>query len=230
MLSPLDAFDDTKNTLASHLVDRLREQILSGHLAPGAKINVESIRRNLGVSLSPLREALARLIALGLVELHDNKGYSVAPISLANLSEITQLRVEFESLALGFAIKTGGLNWESDVIRAVYKVNKTTRVENDVETLDAWERAHRQFHLTLIAGCGMPMLLNFCDLLHNLNDRYRRIFLVERGIDRNIVAEHSEIAQAAVARDQPVACEKLREHILRTGNNLKEILSTQIPA
>ena len=230
MLSPLDAFDETKNTLASHLVDRLREQILSGLLAPGAKINVESIRRILGVSLSPLREALARLIALGLVELHDNKGYSVAPISLANLSEITQLRVEFESLALGFAVKSGDLHWESAVMRAVYKVNKTTRVENDVETLDAWERAHRQFHLTLIAGCGMPMLLNFCDVLHNLNDRYRRLFLVERGIDRNIVAEHSEIAQAAVARDQPVACAKLREHILRTGNNLREILSTQIPA
>ncbi len=115
-------------------------------------------------------------------------------------------------------------------MRAVYKVNKTTRVENDVETLDAWERAHRQFHLTLVAGCGMPMLLNFCDDLHNLNDRYRRLFLVERGIDRNIMAEHGEIAQAVVARDQPAACEKLREDILRTGNNLREILSTQIPA
>ncbi len=195
MLSPLDdTFDDAKNTLASHLVDRLREEILSGNLAPGSKINVESIRRNFGVSLSPLREALARLIAVGLVELHDNKGYSVAPTSLSNLGEITRLR------------------------------------QDDAKSLDAWERAHRQFHLTLIAGSNMPMLLNFCDVLHNLNDRYRRIFLVKRGGDRNVEAEHSEIAQAAVARDSAFACEKLREHIQRTGTNLKLILSNQIPA
>jgi len=76
MLSPLDdGFDDAKNTLASHLVDRLREEILAGNLAPGSKINVENIRRNFGVSLSPLREAFSRLIAVGFVELHDNKGY-----------------------------------------------------------------------------------------------------------------------------------------------------------
>jgi DNA-binding GntR family transcriptional regulator len=83
----------------------------------------------------------------GLVELHDNKGYSVAPISLANLTEITQLRVDFESLALGYAIDHGDLNWESNVMRAVYKVNKSTPLANDVESFDAWERAHREFHL-----------------------------------------------------------------------------------
>jgi DNA-binding GntR family transcriptional regulator len=82
----------------------------------------------------------------------------------------------------------------------------------------------------LISGCNMPMLLNFCDMLHNLNDRYRRIFLVARGIDRDIVAEHSEIAQAAVARDRASACKALAEHILRTGTNLNKILSDQIPA
>jgi len=231
MLSPLDdGFDDAKNTLASHLVDRLREEILSGNLAPGSKINVENIRRNFGVSLSPLREAFARLIAVGLVELHDNKGYSVAPISLSNLIEITQLRVDFESLALSNAVARGDINWESDVMRALYKLNRTVRDQSDVKSLDAWERAHRQFHLTLIAGSNMPMLVNFCDILHNLNDRYRRIFLVKRGGDRNVANEHSEIAQAAVARDSVVACEKLREHIQRTGINLKQILSSQIPA
>jgi len=141
MLSPLDdTFDDAKNTLASHLVDRLREEILSGNLAPGSKINVESIRRNFGVSLSPLREALARLIAVGLVELHDNKGYSVAPTSLSNLGEITRLRVDFESLALGYAIASGDINWESDVMRSLYKLNRTVRDPDDAKSLDAWER------------------------------------------------------------------------------------------
>ncbi len=231
MLSTMGApLEDKKNTLASHLVDKLREEILAGNLKPGTKLNVESIRKNFDVSLSPLREALARLIAVGLVELHDNKGYSIAPISLTNLSEITQLRIDLENLALRYAIATGEIEWESDVMRALYKLNRTIRDPKDVKSLDAWERAHRDFHLTLIQGCKMPMLINFCDILHNLNDRYRRIFLIERGGDRNVAAEHNDIALAAVARDSDVACDRLREHIHRTGNNLKSILSGQIPA
>ena len=114
----LSGMADAKNTKASQLVDRLREAILSGELKPGSKINLDTTRKALDVSLSPLREALARLIAVGLVELHDNRGYSVAPVSLKNLAEITRLRVETESLALSIAIKNGDSAWESAVIRA----------------------------------------------------------------------------------------------------------------
>jgi DNA-binding GntR family transcriptional regulator len=225
----LPGSDETKNTLSSQLVDRLREEILSGRWAPGSKLNVEKTRRILGVSLSPLREALARLIAAGLVELHDNKGYSVSRTSLANLQEITELRMEFEITALRNAIERGDLNWESDVMRALYKLNRIVRDRTDASSLEAWEKAHRQFHVSLIVGCNMPMLLNFCEVLHNLNDRYRRIFLVASGGDRNVAAEHAEIAEAAVARDSASACDKLREHIRRTGTNLKHSLADKIP-
>lgn len=222
--------DESKNTLSSQLVDRLREEILAGRWTPGSKLNVEKIRRHFGVSLSPLREALARLIAAGLVELHDNKGYSVSRTSLANLEEITQLRMEFEITALRYAIERGDLNWESDVMRALYKLNRIVRDRNDAGSLEAWEKAHRQFHEALIVGCNMPMLLGFCEVLHNLNDRYRRIFLVASGGDRNVVAEHVEIAEAAVARDAALAGERLREHIRRTGSNLKRSLADKLPA
>src|SRR4051794_29824701 len=66
------------STKASLLTSRIREAILSGELRPGTKINLAHLRDALGVSLSPLREALARLIAVGLVEFHDNRGYRVA--------------------------------------------------------------------------------------------------------------------------------------------------------
>ncbi len=220
--------NDHKNTKASRLVDRLRESILSGELPPGSKINLENARREFDVSLSPLREALARLIAGGLVELHDNRGYTVTPVSLSNLAEITRLRVEFENLALAAAIATGDVNWESEVMRALHRLNRAIRDPADPKTLEAWEHAHRDFHLSLIAGCGMPLLINFCLVLHNLNDRYRRVFLVAQGGDRNVAAEHSEIAQGSVARDTAYACEKLREHIQRTGNNLHARLSDQL--
>ncbi|SEE69333.1 DNA-binding transcriptional regulator, GntR family [Rhizobiales bacterium GAS191] len=216
------------NTKATRLVDRLREAILAGELKPGTKINLENVRREFDVSLSPLREALARLIAVGLVELYDNRGYTVAPVSLSNLAEITRLRVEFESLALSTAIANGDLKWESEVMRALHSLNRTIRDPADPRTLEAWEHAHRDFHMSLLAGCGMPLLLNFCLMLHNLNDRYRRVFLLSQGGDRNVAAEHSEIAQGAVARDAAFASDKLREHIQRTGTNLRNRLSDSL--
>jgi DNA-binding GntR family transcriptional regulator len=189
-------------------------------LRPGTKINLDNLRREFDVSLSPLREALARLIAVGLVELHNNRGYTVAAVSLDNLAEITRLRIEFESLALSSAIEFGDVNWESEVMRCLHRLNRSDRDPAQPKTLEAWENAHRDFHMSLLAGCRMPLLLNFCLVLHNLNDRYRRVFLVRSGGDRNVSNEHSEIAQGAVARDRAFACDKLREHIHRTGSNL----------
>lgn len=224
------SLDDTKNTLASRLVDRLREAILTGALQPGSKINLDRTRELFEVSLSPLREALARLIADGLVAFEDNRGYRVTPVSLANLVEITQLRTEFECLALRNAIAAGNLSWEGDVIRALHRLNRTFRDAARPESFEQWEAAHSDFHLTLIAGCGMPQLLSFCRVLHNLNDRYRRIFLQTRPGDRNVGAEHSEIAEGAVARDVDFACGRLRDHIQRTGLNLRDHLSERMPA
>jgi len=225
-----ESIDETKNTLASRLVDRLREAILTGELQPGTKINLDRTRARFEVSLSPLREALARLLADGLVEFEDNRGYWVAPVSLANLVEITQLRTEFECLALRNAVAIAGLAWEGDVIRALHRLNRTVRDAARPESFEQWEAAHSDFHLTLIAGCGMPQLLSFCRVLHNLNDRYRRIFLQTRPGDRNVGAEHSEIAEGAVARDVDFACGRLRDHIQRTGTNLRNHLSERVPA
>lgn len=222
--SPM-SFDGGKNTISSQLMARLREAIVSGELSAGSKINLVRLREELGVSLSPLREALARLISDGLVEFEDNRGYRVAPVSLENLEEITALREEFETYALREAIRLGDLAWESDVMRALHMVNRTERDAARPETFEHWETTHRTFHVALISACGKPLLLGFCGMTLNLNDRYRRSFLKRTIGDRNVMMEHSEIAQAAVARDTDYACERLREHLARTGANLRRHLT-----
>jgi DNA-binding GntR family transcriptional regulator len=217
--------DDKINTIATQLIHRHREEIISGTLQSGAKINLAAVRESLGVSLSPLREALARLTAEGLVEFKDNRGNRVAPVSIANLAEVTQLRIELESLALRHAMANGDFRREGDVVSALHRLGRIARDPARPETLAAWEAAHRDFHLTLIAGCGMPLLLSACRVLLNLNDRYRRVFLQERGGDRDVALEHGEIAERAVARDVEAACASLRQHIRRTGTNLCSYLS-----
>lgn len=217
--------DDGKNTISSQILDRLREAIVSGEIAAGSKINLDQAKIQFHVSLSPLREALARLTADGLVIFEDNRGYRVSPVSLANFEEIARLRDQFEIYALREAMAQGDLAWESDVIRALHVVNRTERDAARPETLETWETAHREFHLTLLSGCGMPVLMRFCATLLNQHDRYRRTFLRRTSGDRNVMLEHSEIAQAAVARDSDFACEKLREHLHRTTSNLQRYLA-----
>jgi DNA-binding GntR family transcriptional regulator len=220
--------DDGKNTIASQLVDRLREAIVSGQLEAGTKINLERAKEHFAVSLSPLREALARLISDGLVEFEDNRGYRVAPLSLSNLEEITRLREEFEIFALREAMIAGDIEWEGDVMRALHRLNRTVRDAACPETLEQWEARHREFHIALISGCGMPVLIGFCRVLLNLNDRYRRTFLRATSGDRTVGAEHSEIAQRVVARDIDHACARLKQHIHRTGTNLRRHLAKNL--
>ncbi|MET3597124.1 MULTISPECIES: GntR family transcriptional regulator [Mesorhizobium] len=217
--------DDGKNTIGSQLASRLREAIISGDLAAGSKINLDKARQSFNVSLSPLREGLARLISDGLVEFEDNRGYRVSPISLANLEEITALREELEIFALRESMRLGDVEWEGNVMRALHRLSRTERDASRPETLEQWEAMHREFHLTLISGCQKPLLLHFCNLLLNLNDRYRRVFLTRTSGDRNVAQEHSEIAQGAVARDVEYSSDKLRQHIHRTGTNLRNHLA-----
>jgi DNA-binding GntR family transcriptional regulator len=171
---------------------------------------------------------ILKLLPDGLVELEDLRGYRVAPVFTSNLAEMTRLRVEFESLALQHSIEQGNLEWESGVMRSLYRLNRIERDPDCPESLEAWEEAHNDFHRQLIQGCGMPLLLRFCSVLQNLNDRYRRLFLATNPGDRDVRSEHIAIAEAAVARRSSEAHTALRYHIDWTGTNLKTGLATAL--
>lgn len=218
-----------KSTIAGKVEDRLRAEILHGTLAPGIRLNLDRLREELGVSVSTLREAVTRLVADGLIDAEEQRGYSVAPISLENLAEITRLRMELEPLALGFAIRNGGLDWETEVMASLYRLNRTRRDASDVASLQAWEQAHNAFHRALIDRCDMPLLIRIAKMLQTMNDRYRHIFLQMRSDQRNLEDEHRAIAEAAAARDSDRATGLLRAHLERTGTTLRELLAAHLP-
>jgi DNA-binding GntR family transcriptional regulator len=219
----------TKPTLAGRLTEAIRGRILSGELAPGAKLNLDRMREELEVSVSSLREAITRLVADGLVTAEEQRGYAVAPVSLDNLDEVTRLRMELEPLALRGAIRNGGLDWETDVTAALYRLNRTARGSGRAAGLEAWELAHNAFHLALIDRCDMPLLMRFHRVLMNMNDRYRRIFLSAGGSQRDVAAEHAAIAEATIRRDVDRAAALLEAHIERTGTTLRQRLAGALP-
>lgn len=210
--------EENSRTLAAGIAARLRAQIANGEIAPGEKLRLDDLRAGFGVSLSPLREALSRLSAEGFVVVMENeRGYRVAPVSEHNLQEVTRLRVEMESFALREAIAKGDDRWEGDVVASLHRLNKLERALPAGPRLADWESAHRALHQTLLAACRMPLLLNFCATLHDLSDRYRRLFLENNPIDRDVVQEHRGICNATIERRADAACALLRDHIERTG-------------
>lgn len=205
------------STLASTLTAQLREAILDGRMAPSEKLHLDELRASYGVSLSPLREALSRLGAEGLVQMEDQRGYRVAPVSEANCREVIRLRAEMETLALAESMKLGDDEWEATVVAAYHRLSKYDAPAQRKANLAEWERVHRAFHIALMSGCRMPLLLQFCASLHDLSDRYRRLFIAKHTGDKVVPNEHKAILDATLARDAKKATALLREHIERTG-------------
>lgn len=214
-------------TLASRLTRSLRDELLRGAFEPGQPLRLNQLSERFGVSLSPLREALSRLAAEGFVIAHDQRGYQVAPVSVEDFREITQLRVLLESLALRKSIEQGDDAWEAALLAAHHRLQLLERrhAAGQAASLDDWEARHREFHLALISACRMPILQQFCENLLDFSDRYRRIFLRSRPLDRDIPQEHGDVLEATLARDADRACALLTRHLERTAANVSAALA-----
>jgi GntR family carbon starvation induced transcriptional regulator len=218
-----------RQTLASSIATQLRQAIMRGELAPGAKLHVAELREKFAVSLSPLREALSRLGSEGLLEIEDLRGYRVAAISAANLSEVIRLRTELEPYALREAMARSDVAWRGGLFEALSELESCPRLPNVEENSEAWELKHRLFHFALLGGCQMPILLDFLNTLHDLSDRYRRLFLQTNPPDRDVPSEHRRIFEAAHSGEVEVACALLRQHVQRTGQNVQNALLQREP-
>ena len=207
-------------TLADLICNRVRSEILSGARRPQARIRLEELKSEFNVSWSPLREALSRLVAEGLIQTDESRGYRVAAVSRAEMADVTHMRKTLESMALRASIERGDDAWEADVLAAHHRLTKLEAKRQRREDLDQWEKWHRHYHETLTRACGSPLLLQFCGQLHDQFARYRKLFLASHAFDRSVATEHKKLTDAALARDADKACEVMQSHIERTGRNI----------
>ncbi|MCR4264954.1 GntR family transcriptional regulator [Nitratireductor sp. ZSWI3] len=105
----------------------LRRDIVSGVLAPDAPLRLMALSKRYDIGYTPLREALSRLEATGLVVLQPNRGYRVAPVSLTELEDLEQARSVVETALLEDAIACGDLAWESGIVAAHHKLTGAAR-------------------------------------------------------------------------------------------------------
>lgn len=208
------------SSLADRISSRVRDEILSGTRTPHARIRLDDLKSEFKVSWSPLREALSRLVAEGLVQAAESRGYRVAPVSRAEMSDITRMRKTLESMALRASVAGGDDAWEADLLAAHHRLIKLEAKRQRREDLDQWEAWHRNYHEALTRACGSPLLLQFCAQLHDQFARYRKLFLASHPFDRAVAVEHRKLTEAALARDADKACAVIETHIERTGRNI----------
>jgi GntR family carbon starvation induced transcriptional regulator len=193
-----------KETISSRVLTELRQAILRGALQPGERINLDGLRDQFQSSISPLREALARLTGDGLVVFQDQRGFRVAPVSREEYLDLADLRAELEMKALRASIGSGGMEWESGVVRALHRLLRSPATD--------WIVAHDDFHRALISGAGRPLLQQAWARLADQDQRYRALTGTPDGTTWG-GAEHEAIATAATRRDEAVACELLAAHL-----------------
>jgi len=217
----LDATVAGARTQTSVAVEKLRAEIISGHLPPNEKLRVQFLTQRYGLAASSIREALSRLVTDGLVEVEDQRGFRVSPVSRDDLEDLTETRVGIESMALTRAIEYGDVAWESDVIGAYHRLSRCEEPTAPI-TPDAqhWAACHRDFHRSLIAACRSEWLLYFCDVLYEQSDRYRMLTIYLHTHPRNAPKEHEDLMNAVIRRDAPLACALLRAHFWETTRQI----------
>lgn len=209
--------DGSTQTLTEVVLQRLREDIVSGRLAPSEKLRVQELSRQYGVGASPLREALSRLTADGLVANESNRGFRVAPVSVSGFLDVVENRRRIESLALEQSIKAGDDAWEGRLIADYHQLRKLEASYRPSSKLNdptwEWERRHRTFHRSLISACPSPWLLHFDWLLVCQFDRYRRLVMLDAGTTRSGREQEKALFDATLARKAKLASQILCAHI-----------------
>lgn len=200
----------------------LRQAILKGELEPGERLMEIQLADRLGVSRTPIREAIRKLELEGLVLMIPRKGAEVAKISEKNLRDVLEVRRSLEELAIELACER--------------------MTEDDMENLEAAQEAFRQavetgdpmtiaetdeaYHDVIYNGTGNNKLMQILNNLREQMYRYRLEYIKDEDKRQNLLAEHSQILSAIKKRQVEDAKKAIREHIdnqeITVSRNIKE--------
>lgn len=194
---------------------RLREAILQGDFAPGDPLVISALAEQLGVSATPLREALRKLASEGLVVLQTHGSARVAEVDLHEANEIYELRLILEPLAVERAVAKGDAGYRH-------------RVEDAWNELTAQRIAppsvHAGFHRALLSACDSAWLLKMATMLADRAGLMVTVGLPGRPPDYDTARAHRTLMELAVAGDGPGASDELRRHLTRTLAALHSVL------
>lgn len=202
-----------RKSASDQVLKILKDAIVRGVLPVGEVLRQDEIATRFGVSKIPVREALKRLEAEGLVAFTQNRGAVVASLSVEEIEEYMEIRAMLEEKAARLAaprITDASLNQaERTLQRYVAESN-----------ISHWGELNWEFHSTLYADAGRPTLLAFIRSIHDKVERYVRFLLSHPDEMPNTQREHRAILDAFRRRDPDEAARLTRAHVLDAGTSL----------
>ncbi|MBS1888505.1 MAG: GntR family transcriptional regulator [Actinobacteria bacterium] len=208
-------------TTAQHAVDELRRALIEGRLAPGERVRQEEIAASLGISVAPVREALAILEQEGQVTYRARRGYFVTELDVADLREIYELRAILEERAARHALPLVDEEAMDRILLAAKDC--ADAVEN--EDVAAELEANRRFHLALLDSPSQTHALRLVRLLWDSTETYRAMYYNAADARRAAVDAHDRIVAAVRAADPDLLVKELDRHRGEALTRLEAVLS-----
>ena len=202
-----------RQSLTDQIVGELRRRIVSGELPEATPLRQEKLAAELGVSRVPLREAIRQLEAEGLVKSEVHKGTVVSSLSLAEIEELFEIRLQLEPWLFGLAMP---LMTESH-----FRAAETLIAEaSATETVDSWGELNWRFHHALYEACERRIALKVLKTVHDNANRYVNLQLAVAADVENELLDHRQLVAFARLRDVNGGVGLLRDHIGRVAQNL----------
>jgi DNA-binding GntR family transcriptional regulator len=220
-------------SLRSAVLELIRQELVTGSLPPGQPINIHELYLRFGGGQSAIREALCQLVADGMVIAEEQRGFRAKPLSAQDLIDVTRSRVEIETFALRDAIAHGDAEWEARVIGEFHCLSRLPKFDAGGTPFMSplYKEQHRRFHRELVSACTSRWMKRFDATLFDHSERYRELIVTyysDAAPERDVLAEHCDLMQAALDRDADRAVELATRHIEVTAANLLEIGISQL--
>lgn len=207
-------------TAAQHALEELRRSIVAGDLRPGQRVGQEEIAERLGVSLAPVREALAALEQEGQLTYKPRRGYFVTELRLEDLREIYELRTLLEDRAARRATPL----LDEDALERIELAAREVVEAAEAGDVAAELAANRRFHFALLEAPGQTHALRLIRLLWDSTETYRALYYNSPTARVEAVRAHERIVAALRDGDGDRLVAELDAHRQRALERLGEIL------
>jgi DNA-binding GntR family transcriptional regulator len=207
-------------TKAERVYKSLVDSIVGNELAPGVRLIIQDIARQLSVSEIPVREALKRLESTGLIEVRPHQGAIVTRPSPEWIEELFVMRAGLE----GTAMRTSFPLLTPENMREIQQMNLAMKARLVAGDYKEYSRLNREFHWAIIAKSPYPNLLNLIAELLMKSEFGRAIFGLKPTTMQTSDAEHDQLVEAIQQKDAEKAERINRQHRLRAGKELAEIV------
>jgi DNA-binding GntR family transcriptional regulator len=192
MIAPQLATSSFAGTAAQHTLEHLRLAIVSGRLRPGERVRQEDLADSLGVSVAPVREALAVLEQEGQVRYRPRRGYFVTELRIEELEEIYALRRLLEARAAHHALPL----LDEDALDRLHSAARDCVEAVDRGSVAGELEANRRFHFALLESPEQPHTLRLIRLLWDSTEVYRAMYYNSPEERRRAIDDHDRILEA----------------------------------